>query len=169
PDRIIIGEVRTGDEAKAMINSMLAGQGKGCLATFHARSAGEALARLASLGINKIDLGAIDVVVTQRRWTRLNPLEDVRRVTEICGIKGDYDPALLPEYMGLFVMDHSVDSLKQTGVLDAPIVEKIKQCTGMSETRLRSELEARKKLLSHAPKEFLKFAGYADELAHGDV
>ena len=65
PDRVIGGEVRTAPEAKALMNTMLAGQGKGSIATFHALNSQEAVNRLRNLGINELDLGAINLVVVQ--------------------------------------------------------------------------------------------------------
>lgn len=81
PDRVIVGEVRTPQEAKAFMNTMLAGQGKGSYATFHAQSSREALTRLQSFGVSPADLFSLDVVAVQRRWTRKN--EMMRRVVEI--------------------------------------------------------------------------------------
>jgi Flp pilus assembly CpaF family ATPase/Fe-S-cluster-containing hydrogenase component 2 len=81
PDRVVVGEVRSPQEARAFVNTMLAGQGKGSYATFHGQSSREALTRLQSLGVSAADLFALDVIVVQRRWTQRGKL--LRRVTEI--------------------------------------------------------------------------------------
>ncbi len=90
PDRLVVGEIRYAAEATAFVDTLLAGQGKGSVCTFHAQSAREALQRLARMGISEMDLGALDVIVVQRRWNRLNPDasmgSEIRRVTEICEV-----------------------------------------------------------------------------------
>ncbi len=50
PDRVIVGEVRNGNELRALVDTMLAGQGKGSYATFHALNAKECIRRMVSLG-----------------------------------------------------------------------------------------------------------------------
>jgi len=87
PDRVIVGEVRDEKEAKALTNTMLAGQGKGSIATFHGNSSKETLTRLKSLGIPKNDLIAIDLILIQRRWIKYNEKEEtegkeIRQVIE---------------------------------------------------------------------------------------
>ena len=46
PDRLIVGEIRTREEINSFIDTMLAGQGKGSYATFHALSTKDCLERL---------------------------------------------------------------------------------------------------------------------------
>ena len=72
PDRVIVGEIRNKEEVAAFMDTLLAGQGKGSYATFHAQSAGEALARLRRLGVMEIDLPAIDLIVVQKRWDEID-------------------------------------------------------------------------------------------------
>ncbi len=85
PDRIIVGEIRSREEVEAFVDTLLAGQGKGSYATFHGQSADEALNRLISLGVSKIDLAAIDLVVVQRRWNLIGEegSRETRRVVEV--------------------------------------------------------------------------------------
>jgi Flp pilus assembly CpaF family ATPase len=91
PDRVIVGEVRTAEEARALMDTMLAGQGKSSLATFHSQNSDEALVRLRQLGLGAADLCSLDLVVVQRRWTLNSEMpRDVRRVTEISSVKKDY-------------------------------------------------------------------------------
>jgi len=68
PDRLVVGEVRAHDEVQAFINTVLAGQGKGSFATFHALSARECIQRLIKLGVEDADINAIDLIIVQRRW-----------------------------------------------------------------------------------------------------
>lgn len=67
PDRVIVGEIRTKEEVNSFIDSALAGQGKGCFATFHAKSSQEAISRLLTYGIIKEDISSIDLIITQKR------------------------------------------------------------------------------------------------------
>jgi len=92
PDRVIVGEVRSPEECKGFVNTMLAGQAKGSYATFHAESAKEALQRMKSLGIEKESLCSIDLIVVQKRIQRINSKghrKEERKVTEICEIEKD--------------------------------------------------------------------------------
>lgn len=71
PDRMIVGEIRTANEAKAFLDTLLAGQGKGSYATFHSQSVSEAVQRLKSMGLEERDLASIDLVLVQKRWTQV--------------------------------------------------------------------------------------------------
>ncbi len=86
PDRVVVGEIRFPEEAKAFMESVLAGQGKGTYATFHGHSSFEALARLKQFGLLESDLGWVNLILVQRRWSeRISPTEMIdRRV--ICEI-----------------------------------------------------------------------------------
>ena len=85
PDRVVVGEVRSAGEARALFDALLAGQARGTLFTMHGRSAGEALSRLSSLGASSDELAAIDLVVAVRRAQVLSPSGPVesRRLTEL--------------------------------------------------------------------------------------
>ena len=114
PDRVIIGEVRSADEVKALFDSLLAGQARGSYATFHANDAKEALTRLVALGASREDLNAINLIVVLRRFTLYDSFNkkqrEVRRCTEIREIAGG-KPVALFEY------DAENDSLKPTEAL----------------------------------------------------
>ena len=115
PDRVIVGEVRDKREAEAFMNTVLAGQGKGSFATFHAQSATEALLRLKNLGILEVDLPSIDLIVVQRRWTEFSgkAKREVRKIVEISEIKRN--KVGFPEINKIFEFDHSLGKLKKTG------------------------------------------------------
>jgi len=91
PDRVVVGEVRHPDEVKAFVNTMLAGQGKGSFATFHSENSEECLIRMKSLGVNEIDLHAIDLIIVLKRWTDNKNRKEIRKVTEISTIDLDYE------------------------------------------------------------------------------
>ncbi len=88
PDRVIVGEIRSNEEARAFINTMLAGQAKGSYATFHAESAEDALQRLNSFGIEKNSLRSLDLIIVQKRITKINKgiRKEERKITEVCEI-----------------------------------------------------------------------------------
>jgi Flp pilus assembly CpaF family ATPase len=86
PDRVVVGEIRFPEEARAFLESVLAGQGKGTYATFHGHSSAEALSRMRQFGLVESDLGWINVVLVQRRWSERRAsgeLVDRRAVCEI--------------------------------------------------------------------------------------
>jgi len=110
PDRVIVGEVRSSEECKGFVNTMLAGQAKGSYATFHAESASEALQRMQSLGVKKESLGSIDLIVVQKRIQRINlkgQRKEERKVTEICEIGKDGNLRVL------FELNHKEGNLKE--------------------------------------------------------
>lgn len=150
PDRVIIGEARTSEEARAFVDTALAGQGKGSYATFHAQSGSEALNRLKSYGINEADLNAIDLVVVQKRWTmhdlKKNRKADVRRIIEVSEATNEGGGVRAEK---LFAFDYSRDSLKKTGKGNR-IARKIMQAFQLNEKQLNRELKDRKQKLLNA-------------------
>ncbi len=90
PDRVIVGEIRKSEEVHSFIDSALAGQGKGCFATFHAKSAKEAISRLLTYGVIEEDIASIDLIITQKRRSVLEKkrLVEQRKLEEIAEING---------------------------------------------------------------------------------
>jgi Flp pilus assembly CpaF family ATPase len=99
PDRLIVGEIRTKDEINSFIDTMLAGQGKGSYATFHALSTKDCLERLKKLGALEQDISAIDLIILQRRWNTIdiknNVQKELRKIIEISEI---IDNQIVPIY-----------------------------------------------------------------------
>lgn len=96
PDRIIVGEVRSG-EALDMIQSMLSGHA-GSLTTVHATTPRDALTRLETLSLmSEVELpvyvaraqvaSAIHVIVQLARYSE-DGSRKVTRITEACGMDG---------------------------------------------------------------------------------
>ncbi|MDD2477459.1 MAG: ATPase, T2SS/T4P/T4SS family [Candidatus ainarchaeum sp.] len=85
PDRVVIGEVRSKEDSKSLIESMLCGQAKGTYSTFHAQSVNDSLLRLKSYGILESDLGVVDIIICQRRYNsyRKDTITDLRTIFEI--------------------------------------------------------------------------------------
>jgi pilus assembly protein CpaF len=97
PDRIIVGEVRSG-EALDMIQSMISGHA-GSMTTVHASLPRDALVRLETLSLmSDVQLpiyvaraqvaSAIHVIVQLARFTE-DGSRRITRITEACGLEGD--------------------------------------------------------------------------------
>lgn len=94
PDRIIVGEVRSG-EALDLVQSMISGHA-GSLSTIHANNAHDALIRLETLSLmSDVEIpvyvaraqvaSAIDLVVQIARFTE-DGSRKITRITEACGL-----------------------------------------------------------------------------------
>ncbi|MFH1257580.1 MAG: ATPase, T2SS/T4P/T4SS family, partial [Candidatus Micrarchaeota archaeon] len=92
PDRVIVGEVRSKEETLALMESLQAGQAKGCYATFHAQNSEECVNRLNGFGIPRDELSSIDLIVVLRRASMYDAGKkahsEIRRVFEISEING---------------------------------------------------------------------------------
>ncbi|MBI5158756.1 Flp pilus assembly complex ATPase component TadA [Candidatus Micrarchaeota archaeon] len=148
PDRVIVAEVRTSDEAKALVETILSGQAKGSYATFHASTASETLQRLRSLGVLEMDLASLDLAVVQRRITKYDAKtkqsKEIRRVTEISEIIPS--ASSLPKQNTLFTYNPKTDSLERTSS-SSFFLERIAPELGLSKQELERELLERKKFL----------------------
>ncbi len=144
PDRVIVGEIRQEKELKAFIDTILAGQGKGSLASFHAESAQEAITRMKRLSMTEDDLMALDLIIVQKRFTKINgkQTKELRRVIEISEIVREKDKTTIRK---LFDFDFEKDSLieKEKSIR---IIEKIKK--SFSINSIDKELKNRMRLFS---------------------
>ncbi len=159
PDRVIIGEVRSADEVKALFDSLLAGQARGSYATFHANGAREALTRLVALGASRDDVNAIDLIVVLRRFTLYDSFNkkqrEVRRCTEIREITGGKTAAL-------FEYDADRDSLKPTNFLtSSETLRKIGVNYGSEPKQLVKEMGRREDFLDGLLEKQLDFAAFS--------
>lgn len=143
PDRVIVGEIRSAKEVSAFIDTMLAGQGKGSFATFHAQSADECLSRLNALGIDKGYLESIDLIIVQKRWDKIDIergiKQDLRRVVEISEVSGNKTKAI-------FKYDHKKDLLLWKGS-GKKMLSKIGNCYSLGKNGINKEITLRAKLL----------------------
>ncbi len=100
PDRVIVSEIRSKEETKAFINTILSGQGRGSYTTFHANSANDAIKRLEFLEIKKSDIASIDLIVVQRRWPHVSGerIIEKRHVTEVVELTEDSGTKMLFEF-----------------------------------------------------------------------
>lgn len=104
PGRVIVGEVRTAEEASALKESLLAGQALGTYFTYHAENSGFALRRLTEQGIMPRDLSAIDLLVVCRRFERKGRRTQ-RAISEIVEVLDSLDGSGIPKTRTLFAFD----------------------------------------------------------------
>lgn len=145
PDRVIVGEIRTKEESKAFINTMLAGQARGSYATFHAESANEALERLRTFGIEDSTLLSIDLIIVQKRIQLIDSKcrREERRVTEICEtVKINNKVTINP----IFEFDFNKKTLIKTGE-SKRIISKIKQTFMCDEKKIIALQKEREQIL----------------------
>jgi Flp pilus assembly CpaF family ATPase len=169
PDRIIVGEIRNSEETLAFIDTLLAGQGKGSYATFHAQSSEETLLRLKSIGVNQLDLASIDLIIVQRRWNKIDKEKatatEQRRVIEISEVLSDINGAKLN---CLYCYNNKNNEL-ETKNQSEKVLEKIKKCFGVGEKELQKELEKRASFLESQTKEGLKIEEFFEKINRGNI
>jgi Flp pilus assembly CpaF family ATPase len=104
PDRVVVGEVRSSEEAKAFAESALSGQAKGSYATFHAQSSRDAMARLSMMGCLESDLEGIGLFIVQRRVSVYDrarrKIGEQRKVTEIAIANPESPMKPMPVHIG---------------------------------------------------------------------
>lgn len=165
PDRVVVGEVRTADETRALFDSLLAGQAKGSYFTFHAKSACEALRRLKALGAGSEELESLDLIVVQKRFSRFNrhsrKQEELRRVTEISEVERGSARALFE--VGEF------GKLSRTRFLaESSLVKRVLENHCFSEKEFWMEFERRKSFLEGVKaRDYLNFTLQAQAFAFG--
>jgi archaeal flagellar protein FlaI len=147
PDRVIVGEIRSQEEARAFVNTMLAGQAKGSYATFHAETAEDSLKRLVSFGIEKSALEAIDLIVVQKRITRIDLKNkrrfEERKIVEICEINKENG-----ELKVLFKYNTKNNKLEKN-TESFFVKEKIKECFSLNNNSLNNLLNKNTRILNN--------------------
>jgi hypothetical protein len=142
PDRLVVGEVRSSQEASSFVESALSGQAKGCYCTFHAKSARDALLRLRMMGCLESDLEGIDMFIIQRRVSTYDSgkrtVGEIRRLSQIAVCApGD---AMRPKA----VFDGK--SFSASGI--AALLDKISEGSGLGHPELKRELALRRNFFS---------------------
>ncbi len=162
PDRIVVGEIRNKEETLAFIDTLLAGQGKGSYATFHAQSAAETLLRLKSIGVNELDIGSIDLVLVQRRWNRIEHgiAIEQRRVIEISEVSNENSAV---ELNCLFGFDYKKDKLEKKNE-SKRVFEKLEKCFGLGKKGIEKELKKRAALLGQLCREAPKLEDFFERV-----
>ncbi|MBI5553516.1 MAG: Flp pilus assembly complex ATPase component TadA, partial [Candidatus Diapherotrites archaeon] len=156
PDRVIVGEIRSQAEVKAFMDALMAGQGRGCLATFHAGSAAEAIQRLNSLYPHAQDIGFLDAILIQRRMLRIRPKDgktvEVRRAMELAEVIHT-ENGIQP--VPIFSYDFERDEWREPRAGNK-LESKILRTFGWSPEQLEEELARRANWLSQKKPETLQ-------------
>ena len=141
PDRIVLGEVRSPDEAKVLFDAMHTGHSVST--TFHADSANQLLKRMLEppFAIHSTEVESIHLVVVQHRDRRRN----MRRTFEVSEIMPGIEGSLTANR--LFIWRPRTDKFE---TINKPrrYIEDINVYTGMTEREIYEDLEERKSVLS---------------------
>ncbi|MFH1588857.1 MAG: ATPase, T2SS/T4P/T4SS family [Candidatus Diapherotrites archaeon] len=144
PDRVVVGEVRKKTEIHSFIDTILAGQGRGSLCTFHAQSAQEAIHRFQSMGVQEQDLNSIDLIIVLRRIAKgnikSNKLTEKRKVIEVAEMLEAENKIKLNK---LFEFDFKKDKLIRKNE-SIRIMKKILETFNCGAEELRKALDERK-------------------------
>lgn len=156
PDRMIVGEVRGREETEALFDVLLAGQARGCYATFHAQSAQEALSRLRAFGVAPDDLSSIDCIVVQRRMLTYDPQRrtgaEVRRVVEIAEVDG-HEARVIYRHGG--------------SILKGSLHERAAEAFGLDGRGMSAEIESRARLIRREGPGYAEFFSAVQKKLYG--
>ncbi|MFA5357654.1 MAG: ATPase, T2SS/T4P/T4SS family [archaeon] len=148
PDRVIVGEIRGKEEAKAFIDTMLAGQARGSYCTFHAESAKEALERLVSFGIEERALASLDLIVVQKRQEKIEKSgarREERKVTEISEVIQKENSLQLKTLYSFSYEKNKLEKKEET----VRVLEKIARAFSTNEKETKKLLKQKEKLLKN--------------------
>ncbi len=147
PDRVIIGEVRTKEEIRAMIESMNAGQARGCYVTMHANNTKELISRMRYNEIIPSDILSIDLIIVQKRFLQFTgngqKSMELRKVFEICELAEQNNSILIKP---LFKYEPRTGQLIRTNV-KSKIIEDLAYSNGLEEKVIQKEIEKKCKIL----------------------
>ncbi len=163
PDRVVVGEIRSAEEVSAFVDTLLAGQGKGSMATFHAQSAKEALMRMKTMGIMEMDLTSIDLVLVQKRVTRVltsGKVIEERRIVELCEV---CDQGAVPKLNCLFGFDFQQKQCVRRNE-SVKMREKIQNAFGFSDQEFENEWENRTEWLRANAGNGILFSDFFEEV-----
>ncbi len=148
PDRVIVGEVRTREETEGFVEAILSGQARGTYATYHAKSAKEAVLRMKSCGVLEIDIPSIDLIVVQRRigrYVKGKGIVESRRIVQISQ-PGDVVPENVDD---LFAYDYKSDEISmntdKSAITKTRIWQKLKNTFDMTDAQVFAEIQRREK------------------------
>lgn len=160
PDRVIIGEVRTKDEMRAMIESMNAGQARGCYVTMHANNTKELISRMRYNEIIPSDILSIDLIIIQKRFLQFNGNgqkgSEVRRIFEICEL-AEHNNTI--QIRPIFKLEPKTGRVVRTNT-KSKIIEDLAYSNGIDEKIIEREIQKKTKYL----KEKIKSDNLIDEI-----
>jgi flagellar protein FlaI len=160
PDRIVVGEIRRGDQAEVLFESMHTGHS--VYATLHADTAEQTYRRLIypPISVPEPLLEALDLIVVMFRDRR----RGIRRVYEIAEIVSAHDTASrfvkketafgstskvgkLGDVRILYKWNPATDNVEKHQD-SIKVMEKLKAFTGLSDKGIKQDLEEKKKMLN---------------------
>ena len=144
PDRIIVGEIRTRDQARVLFEAMHTGHS--VYSTLHANTAAETIQRLTNPPINvpKNMLEAVNLNVVMFRDRR----KGIRRVSQIAEFIINYEKDGVnakPEI--LYLWKPTSDKIEQRAKGDK-LYEEIGRHTGMTEAEIKNDLKEKESFLN---------------------
>jgi flagellar protein FlaI len=141
PDRLVLGEIRTPDEAKVLFDAMHTGHSVST--TFHADSASQLLKRMLEppFSIHSTEVESIHLIAVQHRDRRRN----LRRTFEICEISPDMEGSISTNR--IYMWRPRIDKFEE---INKPrrYIEDINIYTGMTEKEIYDDLDERKAILN---------------------
>ncbi len=141
PDRIVLGEVRSPDEAKVLFDAMHTGHSVST--TFHADSANQLLKRMLEppFSIHATEVESIHLIAVQHRDRRRN----LRRTFEISELSPGLEGSISTNR--LYIWRPRTDKFEE---INKPrrYIEDINVYTGMTEKEIYDDLEERKQILN---------------------
>jgi len=149
PDRVIVSEIRTKEEIKAFVETLLSGQARGSYTTFHAQSSEEVIKRFLSADILPTDISSIDFIIVQRRMLIYDREKrkcwEERRGIEISEVNNE-------KINKIFYLDNK-EKKKINSLNKSKKIEEIADAFMLTKEEFFEEIEVRKKFLE----ENLKF------------
>ncbi|MDP2665969.1 MAG: type II/IV secretion system ATPase subunit [Candidatus Diapherotrites archaeon] len=141
PDRLVMGEMRTQEEAETLFEAMHTGHS--VYATIHADSARQVLRRLIEppLNVPAVEVEAIDLIIVQYRDRKSNQ----RRVYEIAEIEGGTGTASVGTNE-VFRWTAREDVWEKVAE-PVRLIQKLNMHTGLSEREIKDEVEDRMMIL----------------------
>lgn len=145
PDRLIVGEVRTANEAEVLFGAMHTGHP--VMATFHAETSEQAFRRITNppLNIPPVLFESLHLICIMYRDRRTG----VRRLYELCEVvpaSGQEGTAQHPNLNVLYKWDSVTDKIKK--VNDSyRIIDDIQTFTRMSDTEIKEDFDLKVELL----------------------
>ena len=130
-----------------MIESMNAGQARGCYVTMHANNTKELISRMRYNEIIPSDILSIDLIIVQKRFLQFTgngqKSMELRKVFEICELAEQNNSILIKP---LFKYEPRTGQLIRTNV-KSKIIEDLAYSNGLEEKVIEKEIEKKIKLL----------------------
>jgi flagellar protein FlaI len=152
PDRIIVGEVRSG-EARSLFTAMNTGH-DGSMGTVHANSSRETISRLTNppMDVPLMMLSSLDLILMEARIS-LGDKGLIRRITEVTEIGGLSEDTLA--LSKIYEWDPAKDELQSTGT-PSKLKQDLAKELGIPAKEVNNELEKRRLVLDYLLKQNIR-------------